>query len=147
MVRDIPLSVYRTWPAPNYKDPITRGSGLVVINAIFISLVTISVAIRAYSRMKATRPGIDDVIYRLRLHHRLNGHRALGKSIIRLGPPYLGRSAARHSTSSHPGFLRKAGLRPRFLLYEAVPDLPLLSPHPGEYHQVVQVVNSFWSLL
>lgn len=62
MVRDIPLYIYRQWPAPNYKDPVTRGSGLVVINAVFISLVTISVAIRAYSRMKQTRPGIDDVM-------------------------------------------------------------------------------------
>jgi len=62
MVREVPLSVYKTWPQPNYVNPVTRGSGLVVINAIFISLVTFSIAVRAYSRMKQTRPGIDDVM-------------------------------------------------------------------------------------
>ena len=73
-------------------------------------------------------------IYRLGLHNRLDGHCALGKSIIRMGPPYLGRSGTRNPRSCHFGILRQARFRPRVLLHETVPDLSLLSPHPGEYH-------------
>jgi hypothetical protein len=60
-MRDIPLKVYAAWPAPNYKDPETRGNELLIINIIFIILVTFSIVIRVASRMKQARPGLDDI--------------------------------------------------------------------------------------
>jgi hypothetical protein len=60
-MRDIPLSVYASWPAPNYHNPITRGNELLIINIIFIILVTFSIVIRIISRMKQSRPGLDDI--------------------------------------------------------------------------------------
>jgi hypothetical protein len=61
MVRDIPLSVYAGWPAPNYHNPITRGNELLIINVVFIIFVTFSIVIRVISRMKQSRPGLDDI--------------------------------------------------------------------------------------
>jgi hypothetical protein len=62
-MRDIPLSVYREWPSPNYKDPSTRGNALLVINIIFLTLVTLSIAIRLWSRFKVKyQSGMDDVM-------------------------------------------------------------------------------------
>jgi hypothetical protein len=60
-MRDIPLKVYAAWPAPNYKDPITRGNELLIINIIFIILVTFSIVIRLVSRLRQSRPGLDDI--------------------------------------------------------------------------------------
>ena len=62
-MRDIPLSVYREWPSPNYQDPSTRGNALLVINIIFLTLVTLSIAIRLWSRFKVKyQSGMDDVM-------------------------------------------------------------------------------------
>lgn len=60
-MRDIPLKVYASWPAPNYVNPVTRGNELLITNIIFITLVTFSIVIRIISRLKQARPGIDDV--------------------------------------------------------------------------------------
>lgn len=52
-----------SWPAPNYIDPVTRGDGIVVVSAVFGSLATIAIALRAYSRLWITRTfGTDDVL-------------------------------------------------------------------------------------
>jgi hypothetical protein len=62
-MRDIPLSVYREWPSPNYQDPSTRGNALLVINIIFLTLVTLSITIRLWSRFKVKyQSGMDDVM-------------------------------------------------------------------------------------
>lgn len=62
-MRPVPLSVFLHWPTPNYVNPITRGDALLVINIIFIILVTLSVAIRLYARMKIrSQAGIDDIM-------------------------------------------------------------------------------------
>lgn len=52
-----------SWPPPNYVDPVTRGDGIVIASAVFGSLATIAIALRAYSRMCITRTfGSDDVL-------------------------------------------------------------------------------------
>ncbi|KAF2140909.1 uncharacterized protein K452DRAFT_288317 [Aplosporella prunicola CBS 121167] len=62
MVRNIPISVLLSFPAPNYVDPVTRGPSLVVVNAIFIALVNVIVLARLYTRIFIKRWfGSDDV--------------------------------------------------------------------------------------
>lgn len=62
-MREIPLSQYAEWPNPNYENPVTRGDALLIINIIFIILVTLSVVIRLYSRMMVKcQSGMDDVM-------------------------------------------------------------------------------------
>ncbi len=51
-MREIPLKVFAAWPAPNYVNPVTRGNELFAINIVFIILVTFSIAIRMYSRIR-----------------------------------------------------------------------------------------------
>ena len=49
------------WPAPNYENPVTRGSALTVVNIIFISLVFVVAGLRFYTRLRITRSfGLDD---------------------------------------------------------------------------------------
>jgi hypothetical protein len=62
-MREIPLSVYREWPNPDYEDPPTRGNALLIVNIIFLTLVTLSIAIRLWSRFKVKyQSGVDDVM-------------------------------------------------------------------------------------
>jgi hypothetical protein len=62
-MRDIPLSVYRDWPTPEYEDPPTRGNALLIVNIIFLALVTLSIVIRLWSRFKVKyQSGMDDVM-------------------------------------------------------------------------------------
>jgi hypothetical protein len=61
MVRAIPIDVLLSFPNPNYTDPVTHGASLVIVNCVFISLVTIFVALRLYTRLYLKRWfGIDD---------------------------------------------------------------------------------------
>ena len=46
-----PISVFLSWPAPNYTDPETRGQALLIVNVIFATLVVIAVVGRFYSRL------------------------------------------------------------------------------------------------
>lgn len=60
-MRDIPLSVFLTFPRPNYVNPETRGSALLIVNAVLISIVTVIVALRLYTRLYLKRQfGLDD---------------------------------------------------------------------------------------
>ncbi|KAM0717728.1 hypothetical protein Q7P37_007580 [Cladosporium fusiforme] len=62
-MREIPLTIYAAWPNPNYEDPVTRGDALLIINIIFIILVTLSIVVRLYSRvMVKCQSGMDDVM-------------------------------------------------------------------------------------
>lgn len=62
-MREIPLSVYLEWPAPDYANPTTRGDALLTINIVFITLVTLSLGVRLYSRMLVKhQSGMDDVM-------------------------------------------------------------------------------------
>ncbi|KAF2415737.1 hypothetical protein EJ08DRAFT_739708 [Tothia fuscella] len=56
-----PPSVLVTWPAPNYENPVTRGSSVTVLSAIFISLSVIAVLLRLYVRIFIKKwVGLDD---------------------------------------------------------------------------------------
>jgi hypothetical protein len=68
MVRIIPLSVLETWPTPNYTNPETRGSTLVIVNAVFIALTIFVVFARLYTRCFINRWfGVDDIFIVLAL--------------------------------------------------------------------------------
>jgi hypothetical protein len=61
-MRNIPLSVLASWPAPNYINPETRGPSVVIFNAVLISIVTLTVLLRLYVRASMLRwLGLDDV--------------------------------------------------------------------------------------
>ncbi|KAK5704703.1 hypothetical protein LTR17_021659 [Elasticomyces elasticus] len=56
-----PLPVILTWPTPNTVNPITHGPALLIVNIIFISLVTTAVVGRLYSRIVVKQWfGMDD---------------------------------------------------------------------------------------
>jgi hypothetical protein len=61
-MRDVPLTVVASWPYPNFVDPHTRGSALLIVNGLFISLVVIAVTLRLYTRLVIKRWfGSDDL--------------------------------------------------------------------------------------
>ncbi|RMZ69388.1 integral membrane [Pyrenophora seminiperda CCB06] len=63
-----PLDVLLSWPTPNYRNPETRGPALIIVNAIFITLVILTVSARLYTRIVIKRWfGIDDVFILLAL--------------------------------------------------------------------------------
>jgi hypothetical protein len=63
-----PLEIILTWPTPNYKDPVTRGSALIVINYTLAIITFIIVALRLYTRLFIIRWfGLDDVFIILAL--------------------------------------------------------------------------------
>ncbi|KAK4958652.1 hypothetical protein LTR28_005415, partial [Elasticomyces elasticus] len=67
-MREPPLPVILTWPLPNYEDPVTRGNALIVVNAIFVALVVLAVALRYYARIAIKKWfGSDDVLIGLAL--------------------------------------------------------------------------------
>jgi hypothetical protein len=61
-MRDLPVSVLVSFPAPNYKDPVTRGPTLVILNGILIVVVVAVVALRMWTRIVIKRwVGSDDI--------------------------------------------------------------------------------------
>lgn len=60
--------VIASWPKANFKDPVTRGHALTIVNIIFIVLVFLTVGLRYYTRVKITRSfGQDDIVIGLSL--------------------------------------------------------------------------------
>jgi hypothetical protein len=60
-MRNIPITVLLSFPAPNYTDPQTQGKSLIVVNAVFAGLVVAVVLLRLYTRIFLKRwVGIDD---------------------------------------------------------------------------------------
>ncbi len=56
-----PLSVLISWPTPDYVHPVTHGPALLIVNVIFITLVTVAVVGRLYSRLVVKQWfGVDD---------------------------------------------------------------------------------------
>ena len=45
------LAAWATWPAPNYVNPQTRGPQLWIVSSIFLSIATLCVAFRLYTRI------------------------------------------------------------------------------------------------
>ncbi|KAF2876943.1 hypothetical protein BDV95DRAFT_601355 [Massariosphaeria phaeospora] len=67
-MRYIPFEVLRTWPVPDYENPVTRGNALVIVNSIFITLVIIVVGLRLHIRLFVKRQlGVDDAFIGLAL--------------------------------------------------------------------------------
>lgn len=63
MVRFIPADVLLSFPIPNYDNPQTQGSALLIVNIIFIFLVTLFVGLRLYTRARLKRWfGADDAL-------------------------------------------------------------------------------------
>ena len=67
-MRDPPPEVIASWPPANLKNPVTRGSGLIVINSILLALVLWIVPLRCYTRLCITKSfGKDDILMILAL--------------------------------------------------------------------------------
>ena len=57
-----PLEVLYSWPDPNYVNPVTRGSALLVVNCVFVSIAVLFVGARLYTRLWVKSWfGLDDV--------------------------------------------------------------------------------------
>ena len=73
-MRTIPLEVIASWPPGNYTNPETRGNGLIIVNAVLMSLVTFVVFLRLYVRIYLLRWfGIDDLFIIIALVSFLEG--------------------------------------------------------------------------
>lgn len=58
-----PFEVWSNWPAPNYTDPEVQGPSLIIVNAVFMTLVVLAVAGRFYSRLCIQKWfGVDDAM-------------------------------------------------------------------------------------
>mgnify|MGYP000920348571 CR=1 FL=1 len=56
-----PPSVMANWPTPNYENPETQGLPLIIVNVIFMALISLAVPLRLYSRyVTKGRLGWDD---------------------------------------------------------------------------------------
>jgi hypothetical protein len=63
-----PPDVIAAWPTPNYENPVTRGPTLIIVNSVFLAVVTAVVGLRAYTRLILTRAfGFDDAFIFLAL--------------------------------------------------------------------------------
>lgn len=61
-MKTIPTDVLLSWPAPNYKNPHTQGQSLIITNIVFMSLTTLVVSLRYYSRLRNQKwLGLDDI--------------------------------------------------------------------------------------
>jgi hypothetical protein len=62
-MRSPPLSVLASWPTPNYVNPQTRGPAGKIVGSILITLVTVILVLRLYTRRFISKGlGIDDVL-------------------------------------------------------------------------------------
>lgn len=50
-MRSPPLEVLKTWPKPNYVDPVTRGPSLMIIELSLLPIAMIIVALRMWVRI------------------------------------------------------------------------------------------------
>ncbi|KAI4724200.1 hypothetical protein E4T49_08091 [Aureobasidium sp. EXF-10728] len=57
-----PASVMANWPVPDYENPQTQGLPLVIVNVIFMALISLAVPLRLYGRyINKGRLGWDDL--------------------------------------------------------------------------------------
>lgn len=113
-----PPEILKTWPKPNYVNPHTRGSGVLVVNIIFVCIAFVVTCLRLYTRLKITSsPGLDDVMIVIAMVSR-----AVGLVTVRLLILYTG---SRHSyVYGHIACSRATWLEPPYLGYPhaLVPD-------------------------
>lgn len=58
-----PPSVLKTWPTPNYTDPVERGPGVLITNIVMLAIAFVVTLLRLYTRLRITSsPGIDDIL-------------------------------------------------------------------------------------
>ena len=50
-MRSAPPEVIATWPKPNYIDPVTRGSALMVVELTLLPIAMVIVFMRLYVRI------------------------------------------------------------------------------------------------
>ena len=63
-----PLSVIKSWPAPNYINPETRGNANVILNIVLYSLLLFFIGLRIFTRTYLRSSfGADDVFILLAL--------------------------------------------------------------------------------
>ncbi|KAF2101222.1 hypothetical protein NA57DRAFT_33665, partial [Rhizodiscina lignyota] len=56
-----PPEVIESWPIPNYVDPSTRGTSLIIVNGVFIGITLVAVGLRVYARVFVSHWfGVDD---------------------------------------------------------------------------------------
>ena len=56
-----PMSVWQTFPKSDPAHPVRHGRGLVIVNAVFMGVMTVVVALRLYTRIAIKRKcGWDD---------------------------------------------------------------------------------------
>lgn len=60
------LKIISSWPAPNYTNPVTRGSEFITANLLLLALVILTVSLRIYTRLSVSRYfGSDDILISL----------------------------------------------------------------------------------
>jgi hypothetical protein len=58
-----PPSVLKSWPEPDYTDPVTRGPAVLIVNIVMVCIAFVVTCMRLYTRLKITfSPGIDDIL-------------------------------------------------------------------------------------
>jgi hypothetical protein len=63
MFRKLTPEILSLWPTSNLVDPVTRGPTLYVVTAIFLTIATLSLSARLYSRVWIRRFfGLDDAL-------------------------------------------------------------------------------------
>ncbi|KEY64630.1 hypothetical protein S7711_02834 [Stachybotrys chartarum IBT 7711] len=62
-MRIVPTGIYLSWPTPNYEDPQTRGVAGKVVAISLMSITTVVLILRFYSRLWVTKGrGLDDAL-------------------------------------------------------------------------------------
>lgn len=57
------LAASKTWPTPNFTDPITKGDGIAITSLVFAAAAAVTVIVRLYTRIWITSIfGVDDVL-------------------------------------------------------------------------------------
>jgi hypothetical protein len=58
-----PMDVIAKWPKANYIDPERRGPGLIVTEITLLSITTVIILARVYTRLRIVKSfGLDDVL-------------------------------------------------------------------------------------
>lgn len=56
-----PLDVLKSWPTPNYIDPVMRGWENRILIIVLFPLVFLAISIRVFTRLRISRSfGVDD---------------------------------------------------------------------------------------
>ena len=52
-----------SWPLPNYVNPVTRGSAVLIVNIVTITIAFLVTCLRLFTRFRITcTPGLDDIL-------------------------------------------------------------------------------------